>query len=159
MNPSRSLGRRVMELTTALVVVVGSMAILIPRPLTEAINQDIAERFPVAAVDRLLRIRPDAKVFAEYGWGGYVINRMFASGGRVFVDGRNDMYSQQILEDYSAIRDADPGWQTLADRYGVEAILLPPETTLTRGPAVSAGWCEVYRDATQVLYLPTCPPQ
>jgi hypothetical protein len=157
-SPSRALGRRVMELTTALVVVVGSMAILIPRPLTAAINQDIAERFPVAAVDRLLRIRPDANVFAEYGWGGYVIYRMFATGGRVFVDGRNDMYSQQVLEDYSAIRDADPGWHTLTDRYGVQAILLPPETTLTRGPAVSAGWCEVYRDATQVLYLPTCPP-
>jgi hypothetical protein len=157
-SPSRALGRRVMELTTALVVVVGSMAILIPRPLTAAINQDIAERFPVAAVDRLLRIRPNANVFAEYGWGGYVIYRMFATGGRVFVDGRNDMYSQQVLEDYSAIRDADPGWHTLTDRYGVEAILLPPETTLTRGPAVSAGWCEVYRDATQVLYLPTCPP-
>ena len=66
-------------------------------------------------------------------------------------------YSQQVLEDYSAIRAADPGWQDLVARYGVNAILLPPETTLTRGPAESAGWCEVYRDATQVLYLPTCP--
>ena len=27
----------------------------------------------------------------------------------LFVDGRNDMYSQQVLEDYSAIRAADPG--------------------------------------------------
>ena len=159
MNSSRALGRRVMELMTALVVVVGSMAVLIPRPLTAAIDKELAERFPVAAVDRLMRIRPDARVLAEYGWGGYVIYRMNATGGRVFVDGRNDMYSEQILEDYSTIRDAGPGWQALVARYGVEAILLPPETTLTRGPAVSAGWCEVYRDATQVLYLPTCPPQ
>jgi hypothetical protein len=159
MNPSRALGRRVMELTTALVVVIGSMAVLIPRPLTAAIDANIAKRFPVAGVDRLLQLKPNANVFAEYGWGGYVINRMFDTGGRVFVDGRNDMYSQQILEDYSAIRAADPGWQALAARYGVQAILLPPKTTLTRGPALSAGWCEVYRDANQVLYLPTCPPQ
>jgi hypothetical protein len=157
MTPSRALGRRAMELTTALVVVVGSMAVLIPRPLTAAIDQNIAKRFPVAGVDRLLQLKPNANVFAEYGWGGYVINRMFDTGGRVFVDGRNDMYSQQVLEDYSAIRAADPGWQALADRYGVEAILLPPKTTLTRGPAESAGWCEVYRDANQVLYLQTCP--
>ena len=67
------------------------------------------------------------------------------------------MYSQQVLEDYSAIRAADPDWQALATHYGVEAILLPPTTTLTRGPAAAAGWCEAYRDAVQVLYLRNCP--
>ena len=157
MRPSRALGRRLMELGTALIVVVGSVAVLIPRDLTTAIDDNIALRFPVAAVDRLVQLKPDANVFAEYGWGGYVINQLHDRGGHVFVDGRNDMYSQQVLEDYSAIRAADPGWQDLVARYGVNAILLPPETTLTRGPAESAGWCEVYRDATQVLYLPTCP--
>jgi hypothetical protein len=78
---------------------------------------------------------------------------MHDHGGRVFVDGRNDMYSEQVLEDYSAIRAADPGWEALAAHYGVNAILLPPDTTLTRGPAASAGWCEILRDTIEVLYL------
>ena len=107
---------------------------------------------------RLLDVQPDANVFAEYGWGGYVIWHMHEAGGRVFVDGRNDMYDQQVLDDYTAIRAADPGWPELAERYGVEAILLPPETTLTRGPAEAEGWCEAYRDDMQVLYLRNCPP-
>ena len=34
------------------------------------------------------------------------------------------MYEQQVLDDYDAIKNADPGWQALADRYGVEALLL-----------------------------------
>jgi len=159
MAPSRSLGRRVLELITALAIAIGSVAVLVPRDMNAAIDTDLAERFPIAGVDRLLALQPDANVFAEYGWGGYVIARMHDAGGHVFVDGRNDMYSQQVLEDYTAIRAADPGWQGLAERYGVEAILLPPETTLTRGPAEAAGWCEAYRDKTQVLYLRTCPPQ
>jgi hypothetical protein len=108
-------------------------------------------------VDALERLAPDANVFAEYGWGGYVIWRMHDSGAHVFVDGRNDMYSQQVLDDYTAIRSADPGWEQLVERYGVQAILLPPETILTRGPAADAGWCEVFRDKLQVLYLPHCP--
>jgi hypothetical protein len=83
---------------------------------------------------------------------------MHDAGAHVFVDGRNDMYSQEVLEDYTAIRAADPGWQELADKYGVQAILLPPTTTLTRGPATDAGWCEVLRDERQVLYLRSCPP-
>jgi hypothetical protein len=68
------------------------------------------------------------------------------------------MYSQQILQDYTAILSADPGWQALVKRYKVGALLLRPESTLTRGPATDAGWCEVYRDKVEVLYLPTCPP-
>jgi hypothetical protein len=157
MAPSRALGRRVMELVTALVIAFGSMAVLIPRDLNAAIDTSIGTRFPVAGVDALERLAPDANVLAEYGWGGYVIWRLHDRGGRVFVDGRNDMYSQQVLDDYTSIRAADAGWQKLADSYGVEAILLPPETTLTRGPAEAAGWCEVYRDKYQVLYLPSCP--
>jgi hypothetical protein len=158
MAPSRALGRRVMELVTAVVITAGSMVVLIPSDLNAAIDKSLVTRFPVAGVDALERLAPDANVLAEYGWGGYVIWRLHDRGGHVFVDGRNDMYSQQVLEDYSSIRAADPDWQELADKYGVEALLFPPEITLTRGPAKDAGWCEVLRDKWQVLYLRNCPP-
>jgi hypothetical protein len=155
--PSRALGRRWMELGAALAIAIGSIAVLVPRDMNGAIDTNLAKRFPIAGVDRLMQLAPKANVFAEYGWGGYVIWRMADGGAHVFVDGRNDMYSQQVLEDYTAIRAADPGWQDLAAQYGVEAILLPPTTTLTRGPASDAGWCEVLRDDRQVLYLRDCP--
>ena len=150
---ARALGRRWIEMAAALAIAIGSIAVLVPRDMNAATDKDLAERFPIAGVDRLLELAPDANVFAQYGWGGYVIARMYESGGRVFVDGRNDMYSQKVLDDYTAIRVADPGWEALAARYGVEAILLPPETTLTRGPAAAAGWCEILRDKIEVLYL------
>jgi hypothetical protein len=146
-----------MELAAALAIAIGSIAVLVPRDMNGAIDTNLAKRFPIAGVDQLLELAPDANVFAEYGWGGYVIWRMHEGAAHVFVDGRNDMYSQQVLEDYTAIRAADPGWEELAAKYDVEAILLPPETTLTRGPARDAGWCEVLRDERQVLYLRDCP--
>jgi hypothetical protein len=158
MSPLRALGRRWMELATAVAIAIGSIAVLVPRDMSGAIDTNLAKRFPIAGVDRLMELAPDANVFAEYGWGGYVIWRMHDLGARVFVDGRNDMYSQEVLEDYTAIRAADPGWEELVEQYGVEAILLPPETMVTRGPAEDAGWCEVLRDEKQVLYLLTCPP-
>ena len=101
-------------------------------------------------------MKPDARVLAEYGWGGYVISRVYDAGGRVFVDGRNDMYPT-ILNDYSAIRDASAGWPNLVRRYGVNAVLLAPEAALVRGPLAAAGWCTAYRDAVQVLMLRACP--
>jgi uncharacterized membrane protein len=157
MKPTLALGRRLLELGAAVVVVVGSLAVLVPPGVGDGVAANIRKRFPVPAVELLQQVAPDARVLAEYGWGGYVIHELYPTGGRVFVDGRNDMYDQRILDDYDAIKMADPDWEEIADRYGVEAILLMPTATLTRGPAETAGWCEAYRDETQVLYLRACP--
>ena len=152
-----ALGRRLLEIGAAVVIVIGAMVVLLPPGVGEGVTNNIRKRFPVDGVELLRRTQPDANVLADYGWGGYVIHELYPSGGRVFVDGRNDMYDQQILEDYDAIREAEPGWQQLADSYDVEAILIKPDAALTKGPAVAAGWCEALRDETQVLYLRDCP--
>jgi hypothetical protein len=149
-RPARmAVARRAMEIVVAVVVVVVAFAVSSGGGATVR-NDD----YPAAAVDVLLDEAPDARVFAEYGWGGYVISRVSPAGGLVFVDGRNDMYAQQILEDYSAIRGADPGWPEIVQRYGVEAILVAPSAAITQGPALDEGWCERYRDDLQVLLLP-----
>jgi hypothetical protein len=124
------------------------------RPLVE---QQAAAGYPVAAADLLARDHPDIRVLPEYGWGGYLIYRLHDHGGRVFVDGRNDMYAEQILDDYTAISSGDEGWEALTDRYGVEAMLFPPGQPITKGLAQAAGWCEGYRDEDSVLLLRQCP--
>ena len=73
-----------------------------------------------------------------YGWGGYVIGQMYALGGRVMVDGRNDMYDDSILEEYEQVRDADPGWEEIVGSWDVDALIFPPYRAITKGPAESA---------------------
>jgi hypothetical protein len=145
-----------MELGVA-AIIVGAAVLIVPRLPNVAGSAVIRQNFPVAAVDRLQELQPDARVLAEYHWGGYVIYRVYDRGGRVFVDGRNDMYSDQILDDYVTIRNASPGWQQLLARYGVQAILLPPAAAITQGSARDSGWCEAYRDDVAVLLLKSCP--
>jgi hypothetical protein len=152
----RATQRRMMEIVAAAVVVIATSVMFAPLGIGEGAQAAVARSFPVAAVSRLAQIQPSAHVLAEYGWGGYVIHELYARGGRVFVDGRNDMYSQQILDDYLHIRNADDGWQGLVDRYGVDAMLLPPNAAVTRGAATTAGWCESYRDGMSVLLLRDC---
>jgi hypothetical protein len=154
---SRALSRRVMELGTAVIVVIGAMFVLVPAGVGEGVTRNLEKRFPVAAMGVLRNANPQARVLADYGWGGYVIHELYATGGRVFVDGRNDMYDQHILEDYDSIREAEPNWRQLAASYGVNAIMVKPDAAITKGPAKDAGWCQAFRDDTQVLYLPTCP--
>jgi hypothetical protein len=155
--PSKALGRRLMEMATAAAIVIGATVVLVPGGVGDGVTANIEKRFPVPSVELLKEVAPDARVLGDYGWGGYLIHELYGTGGRVFVDGRNDMYDQAILEDYDAIREADPNWQDLVAEYGVNAILLKPDAALTRGPAEQAGWCEAYRNETQVLYLPVCP--
>jgi hypothetical protein len=156
-SSSVQLGRRLLEIGAAVVILIGAMIVLVPRGVGDGITANIDKRFPVQSIALLKDVDPDVRVLADYGWGGYVIHELYQSGGRVFVDGRNDMYDQQVLDDYDAIKNADPGWAALADRYGVEALLLTPEATVTRGPALDAGWCERYRDDNEVLFLRACP--
>jgi hypothetical protein len=149
--------RRWMEMGVA-AVVIAATALIVPGLPAVASEQTIPRNFPVAAVDRLEDLDSDAHVFAEYHWGGYVTYRLFHSGARVFVDGRNDMFDEAILDDHVIIRNAGDGWEELLARYGrTDAILLPPAAALVDGAAQDAGWCEVHRDQVAVLLLTSCP--
>jgi hypothetical protein len=146
------LWRRVIELAAASIV---AIAALVALPTLGGSSR--TDYFPVSGADRLVALQPAARVLGEYSWGGYLINRLYSRGGRVFVDGRNDMYGDAILEDYSTAVTAGDGWGEILRRYRVTAILLPPDLPLVRGPAQDAGWCEAYRDGHQVLLLRDCP--
>jgi hypothetical protein len=146
------IGRRILEFSATAIVAVAAIV-----ALPSIARSKPADYFPVSGADRLLIIQPAARVFGEYSWGGYLIHRLYPTGGRVFVDGRNDMYGDRILEDYTTAVNAGVGWSPILDRYRVTAILLPPDKPLVRGPAQAAGWCEAYRDDHQVLLLHDCP--
>jgi hypothetical protein len=150
------LTRRGMEMTVAGLILAVTV-IVVPGLPAVAGHVVIPRTFPVAAVDRLETLAPDARVFAEYQWGGYVINRLHDEGARVFVDGRNDMYDERILEDFASVRNAEAGWDGLLAEYGADAILLPPDVPLVEGPAQEIGWCEAYGDEVAVLLLRECP--
>jgi len=156
LSPRLGRRRRVMEVALAGVMIVASLVILVPRDPAAASAGAVAGRYPVASLDLLVERSPDARVLADYGWGGYAINRLYPSGGRVFIDGRNDMYGDDILDDYSTVRAAEEGWETILDRHEVTALLFPPGAPIVRGLAQDAGWCEALRDDVQVLLLRDC---
>ncbi len=156
LSPGSVRARRWLEMGVAALVSMAALVILVPGDPAAASAEAVARRYPVAALDELAAMNPDARVLAEYGWGGYVISRLYDSGGRVFVDGRNDMYGDELLEAYSTVRDAENGWEEVVARHDVEALLFPPTRPIVRGFAQDAGWCEAYRDEVQVLLVRDC---
>ncbi len=155
LRPSVQLGRRIMEIAAAATIALVGIVIVVG----QSGRSPDDDAYPVAATDRLLVVAPGARVVGEYGWGGYLISRLYDRGGRVFVDGRNDMYAQSILEEYSTVRDAGPGWEAIAAAHRADALLFPPTATIAKVASVGGEWCEAYRDAAQVLLLRECPSQ
>jgi hypothetical protein len=153
LSPHVARSRRLIEIAIAALVAVTALLVLVPSDPAAQSAVAVEGRFPVAATELLLDSNPDARVLADYGWGGYVISRLYESGGRVFIDGRNDMYGDELLEAYSTVRNADDGWEAIVEEHDVEAILFPPTAAIVRGFAQDAGWCEGLRDEVQVLMI------
>ncbi|MBI5029996.1 MAG: hypothetical protein HZB51_05675 [Chloroflexi bacterium] len=123
-----------------------------------ASNQQAVERakFPAAAVDFLqTHVRNEritGALYNSYGWGGYLIWRMYPQV-RVFIDGRADVYGDQFIEDVylKGYRGGD-GWLEPLDRYDVHFVLVEPDAPLASPLASDAAWRKVYEDKQAVVW-------
>lgn len=89
-------------------------------------------------------------LFNQYDWGGYLIYAKPSTP--VFIDGRLFPFVPDVLEDYRAIVSARPGWEDIARRREVHAMLV----RLTDPIAVRAperGWHVAYQDAIAVVLV------
>jgi hypothetical protein len=66
--------------------------------------------------------QPTGRVFNEYAHGGYL---MYAWGPhrRVFIDGRNDLFDNEVFEDYERIMHISLAGLKLLDVYGVNTVI------------------------------------
>lgn len=98
-------------------------ALLLASAIAIAPSRFDERAFPVGA----LGVLPHQDgVLARYEWGGWLIWR--APGTPVFVDGRLVPFRESgVLDDYRRIVTAAPGWEQVAARRGVRALLVMPD--------------------------------
>ena len=89
-------------------------------------------------------------LFNQYDWGGYLIYAKPSTP--VFIDGRLFPFVPDVLEDYRAIVSARPGWEDIARRREVHAMLVrPTDPIAVRAP--ERGWHVAYQDAIAVVLV------
>jgi hypothetical protein len=108
--------------------------------------------FPTEA-SVVLGQRPQrGRLLNEFGWGGFLMAEL---GPRrpVFIDGRNNLYSNGVFDDYLRLTFVDDGIDELLERYQVGSVLWtrgwPLDLALARRPST---WSLVYADEKAVLY-------
>lgn len=109
----------------------------------------VAETFPVDAAAWVKTHHPEGRLFNEYAWGGYLIWSL--PEYPVFVDGRTDLFGDEIIGEWMGVMGAQDGWQAALDRWKVRLVMIPPGNALEQG-LKDEHWSLLYRDAVAVVY-------
>jgi hypothetical protein len=120
-----------------------------------------AERFPQKAAAFLrsgdyLGDYP-GRIFVFYDWGGYAIWKLYPEY-RVFVDGRADLYGDDLLrQSIDTVLELRTGWRGVLDQWQVEAVLVPPSCALAQALLLDPNWRVAFRDTKAIILLRTHP--
>jgi hypothetical protein len=145
--PARTAQAVNVLLLVLLVAAAGLKSII---PMSRSANETaIRDQTPVAAAAYLLEARPPGPLLNSYNWGSYVIWALYPHY-LSFVDGRTDLFDDEILQEYLQLWRADPGWEDILSRWGLKTALLEPEAPITR-ELLLAGWRILYQDPQAVV--------
>ena len=106
------------------------------------------EFFPVGAAEWLNDKSQTANLFNDYNWGGYLIYHV--PQVPVFVDGRTDLYGDEILNDYINIIFCKESWMETLNEYDIDLVIVPADSCL-KSLAVAGGWQVLYEEENSIV--------
>ena len=113
----------------------------------------VSDDRPLAAIGQLAQLPGPHRLLCEdFAWCGPAVDTGRIS---VFVDGRADPYPAMVWAQYDTIIHVRSGWRTIAQRYGLDAMLVRRDGDLDRA-ARRAGW-RTLRDAPIRLLVSQVP--
>jgi len=105
--------------------------------------------YPVKAIAWIRNNHPAGPMLNEYNWGGYLI--WFLRDYQVFVDGRTDLYGDDVLGQWITAVQAGTGWQAILDKWKIRLVLIEPNKPLAVALPL-AGWKLLYKDDQAVIF-------
>ena len=152
-QPSRVVARSVLN-----GVIVVSMAVFAGIHSAHVIQrqpQVEMQHFPAGAVAYLQAHPVNGPLFNHYDWGGYLIWKLYPST-RVFIDGRADLYADELhgedlLHQFAATYQFKDDWRESLQRWNIAAVLVPANSALATGLRNAPGWIVCYEDTQAVI--------
>ena len=105
------------------------------------------ELFPFEAVDILRNTEEPGRIFNEYNWGGYLIWHL--RDYQIFVDGRTDLFGDEIIGVWTHIMNASPGWEEKLNSWEVDYLLVSSDWPLRL--VLDDSWEVIYSEGNTLL--------
>ena len=123
-------------------------------PNLQPANQAAAIRvvLPVESTAALERIGRPLRIFNYYDYGGYLVWRLYPGGGRVFIDGRVEVYGSRIFSEYLQVSYLAEGWPAVIARANPDAIVVPSAHPLVGLLQRDPGWRLMTRDGVATVF-------
>lgn len=115
----------------------------------EFVHQAERDIFPVDAVEWLDSSDITGNMFNDYNWGGYLIWHLRETP--VFVDGRTDLFGDEILEDYISVMSLQEDWEEILDDYQITSLLVQADSRIARA-LMKSDWQIEYQDARSMIF-------
>lgn len=128
----------------------GLLKISIPLQ-TAQIDAAFEQTLPVDAVTYLDEHPSFGHLFNSYNWGGYVLWMLYPDY-LSFVDGRTDLFDDEILGDYLTAWRADEGWEAVFEAWDIQVALLEANAPLSAA-LDDAGWETAFQDDMAVVMV------
>jgi hypothetical protein len=141
----------VILLVLSLIAVVKLYAVTEP----EFVEDQLKHLYPVEAVQWIEENQPAGELFNEYNWGGYLTWNMRAYP--VFVDGRTDLYDDELLREYLEIRAGGEEYAESLQEYSVKLLLIEPGSGLAAQLESDGQWEAAYQDEQGMVYVHRSP--
>lgn len=113
------------------------------------VSRYLVEGYPVRAAAWLNQNHPGGPMLNEYNWGGWMHREL--RDFPVFVDGRTDLFGDEVIGAWITAVQAGPGWQDTLARYPVDLVMLQPDRPLLEN-LPSSSWEKRYQDDQVVIY-------
>ena len=114
--------------------------------------QAISASLPVGATDALQALGRPVRVFNYYDYGGYLVWRLVPQGGRVYIDGRVEVYGAQVFSRYLQVSYMTPAWADVIAQAHPDAIILPNAHPLTGILRQDSAWQVLRQDAVATVF-------
>lgn len=126
-------------------------------PIYHANDEDKANAdLPVKAAEFVANAGITGRMFNSYHFGGYLIYRFYPAQ-RVFIDGRADMYGDDLFMEYLKIIGVKSGWEKTFDKYQIDYVITGRDEPLRQLLQARGDFRLVYDDKHNSVLVRNAP--
>ncbi len=115
----------------------------------QVVENKVQTIFPFRALKYLNEHNIEGRLFNDPKVGGFIES----TGRKPFIDGRLDLFGDQMALGWLSAKNGEPGWETFISKYDPEIFILEKSDALRQLLMISEGYRLVYDDEVNSVFL------
>lgn len=111
---------------------------------------EVDKNYPINAIRWMQDNAPQGRLFNAYNWGGYILWNL--QDYPVFIDGRADLYGNEIISEWQSVMNAQDNALTILDNWEVNTVFVESHAPIVQLLEIN-DWKIVFQDDLAVILV------